>query len=1387
VNGEVARFPFGKEKYDLQMDRGDLDEDLLERLGALVKVPYGCSYDLVNKKWAYGRHEMYAEESRHCDGTVFDCICEAASESRIQADKERWKGRSAKLPNTWYFDQDLKDAVALGKLHQAMPVCEDCYVGCGWNGQDEHGQKSLGYKAKTDCLRACFEDPSCNYAALGGEHKAFEASDRQERDNGIAGGQQFVCRHFLTCTSKISQYILEQEKWRVYGKETAFSASPIIQFEEFSDDNCHGKGKAKKADRTMEGAIPYGKMTNCFQMDYCPSEKNGADPHETMQTLDSLSKYRVLGGCAKPRSTFFKMMCNPAHLSVGAMMIEYSDKNCLFAAIEENARDSQYETFNEDHIDGETLETLRNQKNDPVCFKIDQQAFVSVSGQQMNQKSERSGRFTYPHGKLSFPMCTDKSKNQDKLDELVRTRNAEACAPGMKISSRDPGSKAWIGDYVKITQPFNWELAQNLKDNTGHRFMTYKGRFTRRPIYEMKRSSFGPWKTKPSYIYYSIRFGRWMIGENLVAIDGGDSGDMTGVMTEQHVEKHPNAQSAPPLEVKYAAESPVPARCPNQVETWGEPFESDGDLVVSWVEGLKVHKIMTPIGPTRFRFSSILEDEGEHELDVTEENAIQTVDAVPDVDKFAQESCLRLNGNYNAKQGICETGSLIKLSDHGKKLLNDVRAKQFNGAGKEIKLSLLQAWSPYSNDEGSCDHCMQTSTSADNLKCMLECKGEEAKNKLGEIDSLIQPLQENALAAAERNYRRHSKNCEACYIIRGLITNKELDTSSLDTSTLVSAEAKRKFAKEMLTSSKFFFLEDVAREWEGAKQHWELFQYSKDKLEAQVKWLPLMSGPVLSKASDMLPSIKCILSGHECEEEPLSAEAVTSTATTLKSSMENADPMSGVGATMTLLAQLKTSNSETRMQVMRDVSEATLQTHVKQPLLNRVEDLMAMSWSFVDHFVNTGIGAIASAVGVFPFVGGILSATVTMVLNYVYTTIKTAINKLVMAWVEELSSYIIQSLLNNLLPVEGQEEATLDLKSGIQEAKHELDKIDPVKRSQEFGLIKEGERINGATLMKNAEEKLKRMKPEDILSKASEITGEHLTGDAKKAFNITKEGVDTAKRVQHIASLDPEQRNSEMVKLVKNEAPESLSDKAMVVVDTTHKAIGTTQKAISVADAVKKATTATFQRIGWGTCSAAGFVVIVDAAKCETAAVQLGLADTSAHTKYDTSDRPYGCIYGSNDYLQLNAQSNSVPCGGTHVQRDHDEGYDCICEQEPKAAATDKELVGDAFTKAESRITEEVVKRLPEYGELEATLHELAQGAAENFDAHNSLKAIARVPGKAVSDFMFVQADVVEVAQHEAVRAERQTKLLREQDVRLSRKVKSVYKEVMVGNADSGI
>ena len=72
----------------------------------------------------------------------------------------------------------------------------------------------------------------------------------------------------------------------------------------------------------------------------------------------------------------------------------------------------------------------------------------------------------------------------------------------------------------------------------------------------------------------------------------------------------------------------------------------------------------------------------------------------------------------------------------------------------------------------------------------------------------------------------------------------------------------------------------------------------------------------------------------------------------------------------------------------------------------------------------------------------------------------------------------------------------------------------------------------------------------------------------------------------------------------------------------------------------------------------------VPQADCETAAISLGLSDTSVFVGTDSAYyavRPEGCIYDGSSNLRFNTLTTSLGCGA--------DGHDCICADHSNAGS----------------------------------------------------------------------------------------------------------------------
>ena len=86
--------------------------------------------------------------------------------------------------------------------------------------------------------------------------------------------------------------------------------------------------------------------------------------------------------------------------------------------------------------------------------------------------------------------------------------------------------------------------------------------------------------------------------------------------------------------------------------------------------------------------------------------------------------------------------------------------------------------------------------------------------------------------------------------------------------------------------------------------------------------------------------------------------------------------------------------------------------------------------------------------------------------------------------------------------------------------------------------------------------------------------------------------------------------------------------------------------------------TASYATIIQDSCEVLEMQTISNKEKCEEAARALGMHHTTAFARDEYYNRPYGCIYANNYFLQWNPYQGSTKCGSW------DQGYylECICD-----------------------------------------------------------------------------------------------------------------------------
>ena len=86
-------------------------------------------------------------------------------------------------------------------------------------------------------------------------------------------------------------------------------------------------------------------------------------------------------------------------------------------------------------------------------------------------------------------------------------------------------------------------------------------------------------------------------------------------------------------------------------------------------------------------------------------------------------------------------------------------------------------------------------------------------------------------------------------------------------------------------------------------------------------------------------------------------------------------------------------------------------------------------------------------------------------------------------------------------------------------------------------------------------------------------------------------------------------------------------------------------------------------KISLALCENWDMTMIQTKEECEKAALSLALSDTTA-VENERDDRPYGCIYASNDWLAYSLDGSPFTpanCGSQQGSKT----YDCICKNVP--------------------------------------------------------------------------------------------------------------------------
>ena len=81
-----------------------------------------------------------------------------------------------------------------------------------------------------------------------------------------------------------------------------------------------------------------------------------------------------------------------------------------------------------------------------------------------------------------------------------------------------------------------------------------------------------------------------------------------------------------------------------------------------------------------------------------------------------------------------------------------------------------------------------------------------------------------------------------------------------------------------------------------------------------------------------------------------------------------------------------------------------------------------------------------------------------------------------------------------------------------------------------------------------------------------------------------------------------------------------------------------------------------------GSCDSHGYVMVESKNECEKAATILSLMDTTGYES-QTKDRPYGCIYADNDWLNWYSPDGATYPSALCGSFDGEHYYSCICRK----------------------------------------------------------------------------------------------------------------------------
>jgi hypothetical protein len=246
----------------------------------------------------------------------------------------------------------------------------------------------------------------------------------------------------------------------------------------------------------------------------------------------------------------------------------------------------------------------------------------------------------------------------------------------------------------------------------------------------------------------------------------------------------------------------------------------------------------------------------------------------------------------------------------------------------------------------------------------------------------------------------------------------------------LKGEAEKTKAVINLQSQKSDFLKGAKKEWAKAKENMELYDQQLSNFRSEVKWLGPVGGFVMwAIGGQFPPDIDGAVNGTETKNVLKDIEDMKIEAALLEEE-EEAGGTPGVGPQGQLVlkcahegqavkdkstnAFLKKFNST--QDFMRYTAQNLFDAEVKKEATKWATNEMTQFWGHFDGFVNGAIAALATLVGFVPFVGGALSAALTIILTYVYSAIKLAINTLFTGWIGEIIDDFSKAVLDSIFP-----------------------------------------------------------------------------------------------------------------------------------------------------------------------------------------------------------------------------------------------------------------------------------------------------------------------------------------------------------------------------------